>query len=182
MAYSEGKIYKLYVLGAEEFPYIGSTICDLGRRFGLHKDQAKSETQKKTASSQMFQDDNEVVIELIEAFPCSTKIELETRERYWLQQFPDAININTPTRTWRERWEANKGHNLKKHREWLEANKEHTKEYMAGRKDISKAQEKARYDAGYKEKRSEAKKVQVECPTCKKVMNKNSLWTHAKTH
>lgn len=180
MAYSEGKIYRLYVKGVEEFPYIGSTTCALDRRLGLHKDQAKSETQKKCASSVLFEDGNEVVIELLEDFRCETKDELHARERYWIEQYPECLNKNMPGRDWRERWKQNREHNLLKHKEWLEANTEHTKEYLAGRKDINREQEKARYAAGYKEKRSEAKKVQVECPTCKKVMNKSSLWEHKK--
>jgi len=178
--YSTGKIYKLFVKGAEELCYIGSTVSTLVQRLYMHRHQAQSVTQNKSASYQMFEDGNEVEIKLIENYPCDSKKELETRERYWLEQFPESININTPTRTWKERWEANKEHNLKKHKQWLEANKEHIAEYNAGRKDINKAQQKARYDTGYKEKRSEAKKTKVECSICKKVMNKSSLWEHNK--
>ena len=106
--------------------------------------------------------------------------ELEERERYWLEQFPEAININTPTRNWKERWVANREHNIAKHKEWLKANAEHVAEYREGRKEIEKAGQKARYDAGYKAKRNEAKKVKVACAMCGKEMNKNSLWEHTK--
>ena len=178
--YNKSKIYKLFVKGAEELPYIGSTVSPLTQRLSHHKHQAITPTQTKTASCQMFEDGNEVEIELLENYPCNSKTELETRERYWLEQFPEAININTPTRTWKERWIKNRDHNIAKHKEWLKANADHVAEYRERRKEIEKTQEKARYDAGYKAKRSEAKKVQVECPVCKKTMNKNSLWEHNK--
>ena len=180
MTYSEGKIYKLYVTGVEEFCYIGSTITSLEKRMSVHMCQAKSETQTKCYSLKLFEDDNEVVIELLENYPCDTKEELHARERYWIEQFPECLNKNLPGRDWKERWKKNREHNLQKHKEWVANNTEHIAEYNEGRRDISRAQEKARYAAGYKEKRSEAKKVQVECPTCKKVMNKSSLWEHKK--
>ena len=178
--YSKGKIYKLYVTGLEEFCYIGSTVTELNYRLSIHRHQARTATQNKTASCQMFEEGNEPVIELIEAFPCTTKAELEERERYWLEQFPEAININTPTRNWKERWVANREHNIAKHKEWLKANAEHVAEYREGRKEIEKTGQKARYDAGYKAKRNEAKKVKVACAVCGKEMNKNSLWEHTK--
>ena len=180
--YSNGKIYKLFVKGAEEFPYIGSTVSTLSYRLSLHKHQATNPLQNKSASCQLFEDGNIVEIELLEAFPCNTKHELEVRERYWLEQYPESININTPTRTWKERWLANREHNIAKHREWLKAHAKEIAEQRSTPEHLAKAraQEKARYDAGYKATRNEAKKVKVECPTCKKVMNKNSLWEHNK--
>jgi hypothetical protein len=178
--YNTGKIYKLFVKGAEELCYIGSTVSTLVQRLYMHRYHAITPTQNKSASSQMFEDGNEVEIELLEDYPCDSKKELETRERYWLEQFPEAININTPTRTWKERWVANREHNIAKHKDWLKANADHVAEYREGRKEIEKAGQKARYDAGYKAKRNEAKKVKVACAVCGKEMNKNSLWEHNK--
>lgn len=190
--YSKSKVYLIYLPGLEEFGYIGSTIKDLPQRLSEHKSSAKSNRKYKFSSSVLWEcEENEPEIKCLEKVCCKTRQELLQRERYWLDQYPDAVNKHDPVLSPEERHERAKACVLKcyynkreeriqKHKEWVEANKEHTAEYRAGRKDISKAQYKARYDAGYKHKRSEAKRVKVECPVCKKVMNKNSIWEHTK--
>lgn len=182
--YSQGKIYKLYVPGLEDNCYIGSTYNTLYHRYAQHKYAAKLDSQKKCAASQMFQDGNEVVIELIENFPCNSKQELEVRERYWLEQFPEAINTNTPTRTWKERWEANKEHNLQKHKDWIAANKDKQAEYKKQKRlenlELAKQKDKEARERR-KEKIAAAKAEIVECPICQSKMRKGSLWTHTNT-
>ena len=190
--YSNSKVYLIYISGLEEFGYIGSTTLTLPERLKAHKYSAKSDFKYKFASSALFEvEENEPEIKCLEEVSCDTKQELLERERYWLDQYPDAINKNTPLLSDVERHERAKACLLKcyynkrderliKMKEWKEANKEHIAEYHAGRRDIIRAQEKARNDAGYKLKRAEAKKVKVECPVCKKEMNKNSLWEHTK--
>jgi hypothetical protein len=176
--YSQGKIYKLFIEGIEDFCYIGSTTSTLSDRLIKHKSGAQSKLTTKTAATAMFQDGNQPTIELIENFPCATKWELELRERYWLDKFPDAINVNTPTQTWQERWAKNRDRNLAKHKEWVEANQEHIASYNEAYKPIKKEKAKERYSEGYGAVRNARKKEQVECPECKKIMNKGSLWTH----
>lgn len=179
--YSQGKIYKLYIPGIEDICYVGSTINSLEWRLSHHRHQASNTNQSKTGSTCLFEEGNEVVIELLESYPCDTKQELMERERYWIEKFPDGVNKNIPTRGWRERWYANHNHNLEKHREWLQNNAEKVAEYIEGRKDIEKQQQQERYVAGYKDVRNAKKKEKVECDVCKKLMNKNSLWTHKNT-
>jgi hypothetical protein len=193
MEYQSGKVYKIYIPGMEEVCYIGSTIISIEERFAVHKSSSKSDCKYKFASAVLFNDGNEPVVELVEAFPCNSKQELLERERYWLDKHPDAINKNLPIHlTDEERYNARKEAVLKYHRankekvyaktqEWREANKERIAEYDASRREIDKAQAKARYDAGYKEKLNEAKKVKVACEICNKIMNKNSIWTHKKS-
>ncbi len=41
-------------------------------------------------------EDNEPCIKLLEAYPCENKQQLLERERYWLEQYPDAVNKNPP--------------------------------------------------------------------------------------
>ena len=185
--YSLGKIYRLYVVGNEGMPYIGSTCDSLNKRVSVHRNQAGSLTQTKTASCIMFAEGNEVRIELIEDFACATKLELETRERYWLEQNPNAVNKNTPTRTWKERWEKNKEHNVAVHKAYLAAHKDEiaahraTPEVRARENAAAKARladpEKLK---AHKEVRDGNKKERVKCPDCDKEMNKNSLWEHKK--
>ena len=182
--YQQGKIYKLYVEGLEEFCYIGSTTESLSERLCKHRCQANKDNQKKTASCIMFQDDNNVLISLLELFPCNSKKELEERERHWLQQFPDAVNKNTPTQTWKERWEKNREHNAKKHKDWLEAHKEEEKEKQRQRRladpEKAKAKDKASNANRDKAKRNEWKNKKVKCSGCNLIMSRNNFPTHKK--
>jgi hypothetical protein len=179
--YSTGKIYKIFVEGKPEECYIGSTTWVLKKRLNQHKQQASNVKQKKSASCILFKNDATVVIELVEDFPCKSKLDLETRERYWLEKHPRAINKNIPTQTCEERVDKNREHIQEMNAKWREANKEHIAEYVASRREIDNAQAKARYDAGYKAQRNEAKKVKVACDICKKIMNKNSIPLHKKS-
>jgi hypothetical protein len=179
--YRNGKLYKMYVSDFENLCYIGSTTNKLAQRLGQHKSAAKCEGQKKCASSILFRENDRVVIELLELFPCETKHQLNERERHWIEQFPECLNKNIPGQTWQERWEKNREHNVAKHKEWAATHKEHIREYDAGRRHIDNARANELYAAGYKEKRAEAKKVRVICDVCQKEMNKNSLWTHKNT-
>jgi hypothetical protein len=179
--YSQGKIYKLYIKGFEEVCYIGSTINTLEWRFNHHKHQAKNPKQNKTGASVLFEDENEVEIALVENYPCETKEQLETRERYWIEQHSDCVNKNIPTRGWKERWLKNREHNIALHKQWVAANQDHVAEYRKGRATLEKQQAKERYDAGYKDVRNERKREKATCEICNKQMNKNSLWLHKKT-
>jgi hypothetical protein len=178
--YSSGKIYKLYVTGFEELCYVGSTQSSLSLRLSHHKSQAKA-SGVKCKSAELFEDGNEVLIELVEDFPCETKAELEARERYWIGRFPQSLNHNIPGRTWKERWLAHHEHNLAKAREWKAANADRLREYQAENKEKRNEQAAAVYAAGYGKKRNAKKTEKVECPDCQKVMNRNSLWLHRKT-
>jgi len=197
--YSTGKIYKIFVEGADEFCYIGSTIITLTQRLSKHKSLALSDAQYKFASAPFFQEGNNVLIELLEDYPCNSKQELLTREAYWLLQFPEALNINTPILDAEERhkranaiclknYYENKEHRMKSHKEWLETNKEKiakqraTPEHLAHESAMRKKRmEDPEYAKILKEKMAAIKKEKVECPVCKKIMNKNSLWTHTKS-
>ena len=182
--YSQGKIYKLYIPGIDEVCYIGSTITSLSERFDNHKYQANNINQKKTGAAPLFEEGNEVVISLIEEYPCQTKQELEARERYWIEQYPDCVNKNIPTRGWKERWEQNRQHNLDLHKKWIEENKEQQAAYKKAKReaDLEAARSKereanARRD---KEKRNAWKKAKVTCDKCGIKLSRNNFPTHKK--
>lgn len=183
MNYNNGKIYKLYITGIEDICYIGSTTETLSERLCKHRHQAFNDKQNKCVSHQLFQDNNEVVIELVEDYPCESKKELEERERFWIERYPDCINKNIPTRGWKERWYANHEHNLSKHREWLAKNKEYVSQKQKERR-LANLDEARRKDRECRERRKEEanahKREKVECPICKKMMNRNSVSDHKK--
>ena len=168
--YSEGKIYMIYIPGLEEYCYIGSTVQSLSDRLRRHKFTAQHPELYQFASHVFFQAGNEVHIKLLEAVDCETKTELLERERYWLDQYPEAINRKDPICDDVERHERRKAirlqcyynkreERMKKHREWIEQNKEKQKEYKKAR-----GAEK------------------LECPTCKKMLARHSMGAHIKIH
>lgn len=194
--YSQGKVYLVYIPGLEEYGYVGSTVLLLKDRLAGHKYQKTSNQPYQYASCVLFEEGNEVCIKLIEAYPCENKQQLLERERYWLQQYPEAVNKNPPILNEEERkarhkelhliaYNKKKEHNLAKHREWLEAHKEETalkrKQDRLANLEEAKAKEREARNKR-KDKANDAKKVKVECPTCSKIMNKNSLWLHMKIH
>jgi hypothetical protein len=89
--YSKGQIYKLYNEDEPDKCYIGSTIQLLCKRYKNHK-----KTKNECASKILFENNKKPIIELLEKYPCNNKYELEIRERYWIEQFPNKINLATP--------------------------------------------------------------------------------------
>lgn len=182
--YSNAKVYKLYVTDIKDTCYIGSTCNILSQRLSQHKYAARGDTQKKCAATVLFLEyGDEVIIELLEDYPCDTKEKLLERERYWIEQTDGALNKNIPGQTWEERWAKNKERNSALHKEWLKANKESEalkkKERRLANPDATKAADKESYEKN-KAARLAAKKEKVVCPICLKTMNKNSLWEHNK--
>ncbi len=200
--YSEGKIYKIYIPGFNDVVYIGSTIQSLEDRFKKHKYQCKSNAEYQFASHPFFQEDCESIIELVEAYPCNSKQELLARERYWLEQFPEAINKNPPILDDEERTqhhaeavqrycqtEKGKSTRAKCKKEWDEQNKEHVAEYAtqyAPRKIELARQRRANMTeeqkAEYYRKRNENRNKEAICPICSYKTTKSNLSRHVKSH
>lgn len=142
--YKNGKIYRLVNSVDNEF-YVGSTCLPLPKRFYLHKSMGV-----KKQNQRVYQHLNElgwgqVSIVLVEEFPCDSKMELERRERYWIETLQPTLNKYIPTRTFKE---------------WKEANKEKMQEYNAKRQaTIDKDKEKERltqYRKEHPDRRREA--------------------------
>ena len=92
--YTNGKIYKIvsYKTGRV---YIGSTIQELSSRMAGHRRdynryqgrkiyKAGKEQNHFTAFDVINLGDAEIV--LVETYPCNSKDELATRERYWFEK------------------------------------------------------------------------------------------------
>ena len=196
--YSSGKIYKLYVRGFENSCYIGSTIETLNMRFRKHKYNSKRVDKYQYASSSLFENDNDVVCELLENYPCESKQELLIRERYWLEQFPDAINKNPPILEMEERVEHQKGAveryaktekgqatRAKCKKNWDEANKEYVAEYDKAYKDSHKEQSALahkKWAEANKEKIKANKNIIITCSVCGEETTKGNKWRHDKKH
>lgn len=112
MDYQNGKIYR--VVSTNGLQYVGSTTQPLVKRKSVHiKDYKKWKQGKKrfTSVNRLLDDDNEIDIILIENYPCETKEQLHSRERYWIENIQGGcVNIYIPTRTREEYRETNKQH------------------------------------------------------------------------
>ena len=111
--YQNGKIYKL-VCNITDNIYIGSTIRDLNIRLLDHiKNYDLLKINNKTVYCSMswkILENNDYDIELIEEYPCNTKQDLESRERYWIEQYINdgynCVNKLMPIKTEEEKKET----------------------------------------------------------------------------
>ena len=101
--YSQGKIYKI-VCNKTGLVYIGSTCKTLEERLKRHEDDMKHfiyirdnkpDKLKKTkfCTSFFIFLNKDYKIELIENYPCNTRLELETKECYYMKMNQDSVNL-----------------------------------------------------------------------------------------
>ncbi len=84
--YKNGKIYKLECLTTGNC-YIGSTINSLNERLRQHK-------SRRSCKAREILDNNNYKMNLLEAYPCNSKKELETREYFYINNTNKCINRN----------------------------------------------------------------------------------------
>ena len=126
--YENGKIYKLYSK-LENITYIGSTAhYYLSQRLVKHKSDYKQYLKNNANYVTSFKilECEDYKIELLENYPCANIDQLETRERYYIEN-NECVNKVIPTRTQAEWREANKEYLKDYNKEYREVNKEHIK-------------------------------------------------------
>jgi hypothetical protein len=135
--YQNGKIYKL-VNTEGTLAYIGSTCQTLAKRKANHHSDYKSwknGRQNYITSFKIFDDDEEgCQIVLLESFPCDSKIELEKRERHYIETI-ECINKYRPTRSDKEYYEDNKDKIKKYYEDNKDKIQEIQKQYREDNKD-----------------------------------------------
>ena len=158
--YSKGVIYKIVCLNPEikDF-YVGSTT-DLKDRENYHKTDCCDETREgyNYKVYQFIRDngnwENWEMIH-IEDYPCDTRYQLESRERYYIETLGSTLNTRIPTRTQKERREDNREIIKEQNKIYHEKNREiilkKQKEYSNQNKE--KIAEK---DKRYREQNKEA--------------------------
>lgn len=99
--YSQGKIYE--IIDDKGRRYIGSTILSLYRRFSKHLHYVND--KRKCSSIKLNLDKSE--ISLLEKYPCSSRRELLTRERYWIEKL-QCVNETRPIITKEEKRKYNR--------------------------------------------------------------------------
>ena len=176
--YQLGKIYRI-VCNTTGKVYIGST-CEptLAKRLAKHNDVYKQwlkGNRNNTITSFQILEQNSYEIILIENYPCDTKDELHSRERFFIEN-TQCVNKIIPTRTQKEYNELHHDRNCLLKRKYYEENKneisennkihykenkeiilERNKEYKLINKEKIKEQVK-QYHEAHKEKIKEYKK------------------------
>lgn len=144
MDYKNGKIYKLV---AGDLTYYGSTCSTLSSRLHGHKWGFKAGSN--TTSRKLFETGEEVKIYLVEYFPCENKMELNARERWWIEN-NECVNKMVPTRTQKEYKKVHKERIAEQRKEWYEANKERKAEYNKVYREANKERIAERAKAKYR--------------------------------
>jgi len=141
--YQKGKIYKLYSNESPDEIYIGSTTQSLCRRKQGHKDK------KNCNSKILFEKYEQVIIELIEYFPCNTREELNKKEGEYIRM-TDCINKEIAGRTKKEWREENLDIIKEKNKVYREQNKDKIKEknkkYRENNADIINQKAREKYE------------------------------------
>ncbi len=135
MDYKNGKIYMIRSKCGPEY-YIGSTAyITLSQRFTKHKGYFRENKEKRIAKSKILFEKYGVencYIELLEAYPCNSKTELEAREGYYHRkhwQDKNLVNIMMAGRTNKEYYEDNKDIIKEQRKNYRLNNKDKIKEY-----------------------------------------------------
>ncbi len=160
--YNEGKIYKL-CNGVDDQIYVGSTCMPLAKRYYYHKKSARSRTSPVYNYLNEIGWDHVRVI-LIESYPCVNKMELEKRERYWIETLKSTLNCNIPSRTCEENKSLHKS-NCVKYR-LTEQYRNAVKKYRQSEKgkvymkQYSQSDKRKAYQKKYRERAKQNKKYQ----------------------
>ena len=139
--YSKGKIYRI-VCNTTGKVYIGSTSQDyLSQRLRKHVEEYKKNKEgiRKSGitSIQVLENQNYEII-LVELYPCKSKDELHSRERYHIEN-NECVNKVIPKRTHKEYYYDNHESILEKKKDYKLKNREKVlekkKEYYYNNKD-----------------------------------------------
>lgn len=181
--YQEGKIYVIRSQYTEKC-YIGSTIQPLSNRFSQHKSNFKKYLKYEAAyiTSYEILKFEDAYIELLELYPCNSKLELENREGELIRQHY-CINKVICNRTQKEYWLDNKEkyriygieYRIKKKEFIQQINKiyyENNKEHIQKRGKI--------YYENNKEKTLNISCIKNPCPICNKLLSNGYITAHIK--
>lgn len=147
--YSNAKIYRL-VNNVDGEVYVGSTCDALHKRLYQHKLKAKADPHRNVYKHLNQIGWENVSIVLVEQFPCSSKMELLKRERYFIEELKASLNKVIPTRTKQEYNEHRKDFFAEYMKEYQEKNKElmvvKRKEWYEKNKQVILEKNKKRYE------------------------------------
>ena len=168
MDYKNGKIYAIRSYQTDMI-YIGSTCSPLNKRFYEHKRKYKSYLNGNYRYVTSFEivKYNDCYIELIELYPCNSKIELHKREGELIREM-NCVNKFIPGRTQKQY----KIDNQDKIKQYL-------KQYRIDNRDKRKQYEK-QYKIDNRDKIKQYMKLKYNC-ICGSITSRNDKSKHYKT-
>jgi len=134
MNYKNAKIYKL--TGENGLYYYGSTTRRLNIRLNEHRCKSGCERSKLLTNP---------TIELLENYPCNNKIELQERERWYIEN-NECVNRKVPNRTDKEYQEKYRKRDTEKKKEKKHNKNEKSVKSKKKYRELNKAKEKAQQD------------------------------------
>ena len=160
--YQNGLIYKIVCNNTDiKDTYVGS-CCHFRKRKNAHKTDCNNKKSKKynLRVYQFIREngrwDNWSMIQ-IEPYPCNNKRELETRERYWLEQLNANLNSQIPSRTQKEYQQDNKDKIATQRKQYQQDNRDtisaKQKQYYQDKKETFLA-----YQKQYSQQKKEIRK------------------------
>ena len=160
--YAHGKIYRICDTGYNKF-YYGSTVQSLAMRLGGHRSLYRlykdGKYNKKVSVYDIFDEYGleNCKIELVEAYACENKYEMQKREGFWIQT-EVCVNKNIPTRTTKQYCIDNKEQIREQSKIYRQNNIEHVRQrndaYRAN--NVEKMREiRKNYEINNKEKMRE---------------------------
>jgi hypothetical protein len=154
--YQNGKIYSIRSHQTDEI-YIGSTTQSLSVRMAEHRRNYKKYLNGKNNYFTSFKilEFDDAYIELIEEFPCVSKMHLEKREGEVIRKMENCVNRRIAGRTRKEYKQDNKEH-------FKEYAKQYNKQYYEANKEQIKEHQKQYYEAN-KEQINEHRGVKITC-------------------
>ena len=170
--YNRGKIYRMYIENdTEKREYVGSTTTTLNRRLGQHKDNYKRFIKGLLGNCSSFTliAVGDVKIELLLAFPCSSRFELERKERETIlerREMYKIANIYLPGWTDEERKERVKACDQAYYQANKEARAKSNKAYKQVNKEAIAKSQKARSS------------VPTQCDHCDRIVSNNNMSRH----
>ena len=166
--YSKCKIYKL--VGEGGSVYIGHTTETLETRESQHKHPSN-----KCVSNTMVN----LKIEILEDYPCADLLNARMREQFYMDQYPDRINIEN---AYTDKKEYKREYDQKRKEDgtrYYDKNKEYC--LAKGREYVLKNAEKTKiYKAGWKKANPNSSRPKKECPHCHLLFNPGNISRHKK--
>ena len=174
--YQQGKIYMIKSNQTDKV-YIGSTIRPLDVRFKSHEDRVG----EKSTTSYMILEYDDAYIELIEEYPCETKLELQSREGYYIRLYGDRIvNKKIIGRTDKEYIKYWKNNNKEKVREYNKQWNIDNKQYFEDNRETIREYNKQYYELNRK-KQLQKQGEKIQCSICNSTVSRGNISSHKKS-
>ena len=182
--YQKGKIYRI-VSNVCDLVYYGSTCETLSRRLSEHRADYKlylNGKDKYITSFEIIEKGNYEIV-LVENYPCNSKVELKSRERFYIEN-NECVNKYIPGRTQKE-WVEENPEKIKEYKKkWYESNLEkileHLKEYYEDTREKILEQRKEYYEDNRK-KILQQRKEKICCEICGSTITKHNIKIHQRS-